>query len=95
MSLPTSPKSSRRVDPDLSALKACIRGLNQSTCERMLRANVEFLVDKYLKRCIWSRDENGLFVTGCGTSFSLARGGIEASAFNFCPFCGRKIVEPK
>ena len=38
----------RRVDDDLSALKTCIRGLNKSTSPRMLKANLEFLVDRYL-----------------------------------------------
>ena len=38
----------RRVDGDLSALKACIRGLNKSTSPRMLKANLEFLLDRYL-----------------------------------------------
>src|SRR5690242_2472785 len=38
----------RRVDGDLSALKACIRGLNKSTSRRMLTANLEFLLDRYL-----------------------------------------------
>lgn len=38
----------RRVDGDISALKACIRGLNKSTSPRMLKANLEFLLDRYL-----------------------------------------------
>lgn len=38
----------RRVDGDSSALKACIRGLNKSTSRRMLKANLEFLLDRYL-----------------------------------------------
>lgn len=38
----------RRMDGDISALKACIRGLNKSTSPKMLRANLEFLLDRYL-----------------------------------------------
>ena len=38
----------RRVDDDLSALKTCIRGLNKSTSPRMLKANLEFLLDRYI-----------------------------------------------
>jgi hypothetical protein len=38
----------RRVDGDISALKACILGLNKSTSPRMLKANLEFLLDRYL-----------------------------------------------
>lgn len=37
-----------RVDCDISALKSCIRGLDKSTSPRMLKANLEFLLDRYL-----------------------------------------------
>lgn len=40
---------SRRVDTDISALKACIRGLDKSTSRRMLKANLEYLIDRYLR----------------------------------------------
>ena len=33
---------------DISALETCIRGLDQSTSPRMLMANLEFLLDRYL-----------------------------------------------
>ena len=38
----------RKVDGDVSALKACVRGLNKSTSRRMLKANLDFLFDRYL-----------------------------------------------
>jgi hypothetical protein len=39
---------SKRTDPDMSCIKACCRALNRSTSRRMLRANLDFLVDRYL-----------------------------------------------
>ena len=38
----------RRVDGDISTLKACVHALNKSTSPRMLKANLEFLLDRYL-----------------------------------------------
>ena len=35
-------------DPDISALKACVKALNRSTSPRMLKANLDFLVDRFL-----------------------------------------------
>ncbi len=37
------------MDADFFALKACIRGLDKSSCRRMLVANLEFLVDRYIR----------------------------------------------
>lgn len=36
-------RKSRRVDPDISALKACAKALRKSSSTRMLKANLEFL----------------------------------------------------
>lgn len=38
----------KRRDPDISALKACVLGLNKSTSRRMLEANLRFLWDRYI-----------------------------------------------
>lgn len=45
---PKTAKPTRRVDGDISALKLCIRGLNKSTSRKMLAANLEFLMDRYI-----------------------------------------------
>jgi hypothetical protein len=38
----------KRQDPDLLVLKACCKALDKSTTPRMLKANLEFLLDRYL-----------------------------------------------
>ena len=37
------------LDPDLKALKRSIKAMDQSSCRRMLLANLEFLVDHYIR----------------------------------------------
>lgn len=39
---------SKRIDPDISILKACVKALNRSTSPRMLKANLAFLMDRYI-----------------------------------------------
>lgn len=47
--LPARSKHHRRsVSADLSVIKTCVRGLDKSTSSKMLRANLEFLMDRYL-----------------------------------------------
>lgn len=38
----------KRIDPDVLALKQAVKALNKSTSRRMLKANLDFLVDRYL-----------------------------------------------
>ncbi len=40
----------KRLDPDIRALREAVRGLERSSSERMLRANLEFLWDRYIRR---------------------------------------------
>lgn len=42
-------RKSRRIDPDLSVLKNAARFLKKSSSQQMLRANLEFLTDYFLK----------------------------------------------
>ena len=37
----------KRIDPDIKVLQACIRALDSSSSSKMLRANLEFLVERY------------------------------------------------
>lgn len=47
------PKQPKRVrDKDILALKGAIRALDKSTSQRMLRANLEFLWDRYIQHPI-------------------------------------------
>jgi hypothetical protein len=39
---------SKRIDPDISALKNAARYLKKSTSRRMVKANLEFLWDYFL-----------------------------------------------
>ena len=38
----------KRLDPDIKALRAASRALNGSSSKKMLRANLEFLWDRYI-----------------------------------------------
>jgi hypothetical protein len=39
----------KRIDPDIKALAAACRALDGSTSLRMLKANLEFLWDRYIR----------------------------------------------
>jgi hypothetical protein len=39
---------SKKVDPDVSALKASVKALNRCTSPAMIRATLEFLWDRYI-----------------------------------------------
>ncbi len=39
---------SKRMDPDVKALKAAVRALNQCRSSNMVRATLDFLWDRYL-----------------------------------------------
>lgn len=40
---------SKRLDSDIKALRACVRALDRSSSPRMLKANVEYLYDRYVR----------------------------------------------
>lgn len=39
----------KKLDGDVRALRGCVRALEFSTSERMLKANVEYLYDCYIR----------------------------------------------
>jgi hypothetical protein len=39
----------KRLDPDIKVLRACVRALDCSSSLRMLRANMEYLWDRYMR----------------------------------------------
>ena len=45
----------KKLDTDIRVLRACVRALEQSSSDRMLRANVEYLYDRFVRK-YW-RDE--------------------------------------
>lgn len=38
----------KKLDKDVKVLRACVRALEQSSSERMLRANLDYLYDRYV-----------------------------------------------
>jgi len=40
---------SKRLDPDIKALRACVRALKASSSPKMLLANMEFLYDRFVR----------------------------------------------
>lgn len=43
--------------------------------------------------CEWTEDTEGTFVTSCGNYFQFTADGPKENKFQFCPYCGGKIVE--
>lgn len=52
MTMPTNPQGAQRRecnDRDVAALKACCKAIDRCTSDRMKRATVAFLLDRYVK----------------------------------------------
>jgi hypothetical protein len=45
--------------------------------------------------CEWRSDDEGNYFTACGDGFTLTSGTLEENHYNYCPSCGRKVVEEK
>lgn len=43
-------RSHKKMDPDVKALRTCVRALLASSSERMLVANMEYLWDRFIIR---------------------------------------------
>ena len=41
--------------------------------------------------CDWREDDDGIWHTGCGTSFFFDTDGPAENKFNFCYHCGAKL----
>jgi hypothetical protein len=39
----------KKIDPDIKVLRACVRAIKKSSSPKMQMANVEFLYDKYVR----------------------------------------------
>jgi len=48
---------------------------------------------KIIPICLWTEDQDGNWSTTCGKAFTLFSGMPKENNYNFCPNCGRKIVE--
>ncbi len=45
--------------------------------------------------CVWSVDENGAYDTECGHKFEFMDGDRHENHFEYCPYCGKKIIDGK
>lgn len=49
--------------------------------------------------CVWEEDEDGIWAASCDPSgqnyFVFNEDGPEANRFEFCPYCGRPLIEVK
>ncbi len=46
-----------------------------------------------MSKCEWKPDEDSVYNTGCGQRFEFDEGGPKDNRFNYCPYCGKPIVE--
>lgn len=51
--------------------------------------------------CTWTKDEDGIWTSSChrksgeGPSFCFEVDGPQGNRFQFCPYCGKPLVEAK
>jgi|WetSurSiteA1Bulk_404760.scaffolds.fasta_scaffold10017_3 hypothetical protein len=43
--------------------------------------------------CMWFEDQDGNWDTQCGHKFTFTDGDPEANGFEYCPYCGKTLVE--
>jgi hypothetical protein len=46
------------------------------------------------EKCQWTRDEYGIYSTGCGHLWEFTDGSYQDNSAKFCPYCGKAIAEP-
>ena len=55
----------------------------------------ELSVEDYNRKklpCHWTPDDDGIWEANCGGTFIFESDGPTENGFNFCPFCGKKIL---
>ena len=43
--------------------------------------------------CIWMEDGDGGYSTSCGKAFIINDGTPEENGMNYCPFCGKPLMQ--
>ena len=67
--------------------RTCIACCTARTAAYKKRRNAE----KKLP-CHWTPDDDGIWEANCGGTFIFESDGPTENGFNFCPFCGKKIL---
>lgn len=49
------------------------------------------LLDK--ENCVWIEEDDGDWRTTCGEFFILIADTPKANSYNFCPSCGKKLIQ--
>ena len=45
--------------------------------------------------CAWTMNEDGIWVTTCKKAFAFELGEVTETGFEFCPYCGQPLDNPK
>ncbi len=43
--------------------------------------------------CVWTRDEDGIYDTGCGNRWFFDTGDADENRCIFCPYCGKPLED--
>ena len=43
--------------------------------------------------CIWNKNEDEVWDSGCGEAFQFEADGPKANGFKYCPYCGQPLSE--
>ena len=44
-------------------------------------------------KCEWTQNEDGIWETACGNMFEVMEGTPHENQMNYCPYCGKYLVE--
>ena len=48
---------------------------------------------KSKEKCYWTEDSDGNWETSCGNMFNFIDGNPEDNEFQYCPYCGKEIIQ--
>jgi len=58
---------------------------------KTVKSELLAMIDK--KTCGWGVDDNGIYTTECGNLFEVMNGTPTENGMQFCPYCGREILD--
>lgn len=87
----------------LNSAYQCVAAINDEMIDRVSIENRELIsvklseqVDRWkmTSKCEWTYDDSDCYYkTTCEQAFSFIEDGVNENKFQFCPYCGNRVVE--
>jgi hypothetical protein len=74
--------------------KGIVKNLTESAVAIADALLAELARTEPAEACQWTRDDDGIYSTGCGGMWEFTDGTYQYNSVKFCPYCGKAIAEP-